>query len=132
VFSKISHQKPTINIINYLKHVIYVNTTNITYPLYYVLGVYILAWKKGIAVLTAGNTKVSPDERIRLVDGNNLEIRDIQTNDAGNYVCQIATLKPREISHTVEILGEPNFRIIYIYIYTHFIIKYNNNISYIF
>ncbi|XP_025408165.1 neurotrimin isoform X2 [Sipha flava] len=67
-------------------------------------GVYILAWKKGIAVLTAGSTKVSPDERIRLVDGNNLEIRDIQTNDAGNYVCQIATLKPREISHTVEIL----------------------------
>jgi neuronal growth regulator 1 len=69
-------------------------------------GVYILAWKKGIAVLTAGSTKVSPDERIRLVDVNNLEIRDIQTNDAGNYVCQIATLKPREISHTVEILGE--------------------------
>lgn len=65
-----------------------------------------MAWKKGIAVLTAGHTKVSPDERIRLVDGNNLEIRDIQTNDAGNYVCQIATLKPREISHTVEILGE--------------------------
>lgn len=62
-------------------------------------------------MLTAGTTKVSPDERIRLVDGNNLEIRDIQTNDAGNYVCQIATLKPREISHTVEILGKQfNFR----------------------
>lgn len=73
-------------------------------------GVYILAWKKGIAVLTAGSTKVSPDERIRLVDGNNLEIRDIQTNDAGNYVCQIATLKPREISHTVEILGKLHYR----------------------
>lgn len=79
---------------------------------------YILAWKKGIAVLTAGSTKVSPDERIRLVDGNNLEIRDIQTNDAGNYVCQIATLKPREISHTVEILGKPNFRKHKIYIYS--------------
>lgn len=81
--------------------------------MYYILylGVYILAWKKGIAVLTAGNTKVSPDERIRLVDGNNLEIRDIQTNDAGNYVCQIATLKPREISHTVEILGKINISI---------------------
>lgn len=73
---------------------------------FFFAGVYILAWKKGIAVLTAGSTKVSPDERIRLVDGNNLEIRDIQTNDAGNYVCQIATLKPREISHTVEILGK--------------------------
>lgn len=85
-----------------LNHIPYSYTSVILY----FSGVYILAWKKGIAVLTAGSTKVSPDERIRLVDGNNLEIRDIQTNDAGNYVCQIATLKPREISHTVEILGK--------------------------
>lgn len=67
---------------------------------------------------------MSPDERIRLVDGNNLEIRDIQTNDAGNYVCQIATLKPREISHTVEILGKLNFREHKIYIYSRYIHTY--------
>lgn len=70
-------------------------------------GSYVLAWKKGIAILTAGNVKVTPDPRIRLVDGNNLEIRDIQTKDAGNYVCHIATMEPREITHTVEILVPP-------------------------
>ncbi|XP_026681646.1 lachesin-like [Diaphorina citri] len=70
-------------------------------------GNYVLAWKKGIAILTAGGTKVTPDKRIRLVDGYNLEIRDIQTKDAGNYVCHIATMEPREITHTVEILVPP-------------------------
>uniref|UniRef100_T1HTQ8 Uncharacterized protein n=1 Tax=Rhodnius prolixus TaxID=13249 RepID=T1HTQ8_RHOPR len=68
-------------------------------------GPYMQAWKRGIAILTAGSVKVSPDERFRLVDGYNLEIRDVQTQDAGNYVCQIATLQPLEITHTVEILA---------------------------
>ncbi|XP_075214141.1 limbic system-associated membrane protein-like [Lycorma delicatula] len=65
---------------------------------------YLLAWKRGIAILTAGNIKVTPDERFRLVEGYNLEIRDVKTHDAGDYVCQIATLHPLEITHTLEIL----------------------------
>lgn len=64
-----------------------------------------LAWKRGIAVLSAGNVKVSPDPRISLVDGYSLEIKDAQPQDAGDYICQIGTLEPREITHTVEILG---------------------------
>lgn len=65
-----------------------------------------LAWKKGIAVLSAGNVKVSPDPRINLVNGYSLEIKEAGPQDAGDYVCQIGTLEPREITHTVEILGK--------------------------
>lgn len=50
--------------------------------------------------------KVTPDPRVRLGNGYSLEIRDAVPQDAGDYICQIATLEPREITHTVEILGE--------------------------
>ncbi|KYB28717.1 limbic system-associated membrane protein isoform X1 [Tribolium castaneum] len=70
-------------------------------------GPYVLAWKKGIAVLSAGNVKVSPDPRISLVDGYSLEIKEVTPQDGGDYVCQIGTLEPREITHTVEILVPP-------------------------
>ena len=65
-----------------------------------------LAWKRGIAILTAGQVKVSPDPRVRLLNGYSLHIRDAVPQDAGDYICQIATLEPREITHHVEILGE--------------------------
>ncbi|KAK6632347.1 hypothetical protein RUM44_007388 [Polyplax serrata] len=67
---------------------------------------YLVVWKRGIAVLSAGNVKVTPDPRIKLVEGYNLEIQDVQTQDAGDYVCQLGTLQPREITHTLEILGK--------------------------
>ncbi|XP_022915847.1 limbic system-associated membrane protein [Onthophagus taurus] len=70
-------------------------------------GHYILAWKKGTAVLSAGNVKVSPDPRISLVNGYSLEIKGVEPADAGDYVCQIGTLEPREITHTVEVLVPP-------------------------
>lgn len=60
-------------------------------------------------MLSAGNLKVTPDPRIKLVEGYNLEIHDVQTQDAGDYVCQLGTLQPREITHTLEILGKTLF-----------------------
>jgi len=67
---------------------------------------YIVAWKRGIAILSAGIVIVTPDPRIRLANGYSLEIHDAVPQDAGDYICQIATLEPREITHTVEILGK--------------------------
>lgn len=67
---------------------------------------YLVAWKRGIAILSAGTVKVTPDPRVRLVNGYSLQIKDAVPQDAGDYVCQIATMEPREITHTVEILGE--------------------------
>lgn len=75
-------------------------------------GSYVLVWKKGNAVLSAGNVKVSPDPRISLIHSYSLEIKEASPQDAGDYVCQIGTLEPREITHTVEILVPP--RITYV------------------
>ncbi|XP_022903300.2 limbic system-associated membrane protein-like [Onthophagus taurus] len=75
-------------------------------------GHYILAWKKGIAVLSAGSVKVSPDSRINLMNGYNLEIKSVEAQDAGDYVCQIGTLEPREITHTLEVLVPPKIQYI--------------------
>lgn len=70
-----------------------------------VAATYVLAWKRGIAILTAGNVKVSPDPRVHLSNGYTLQIKDAREQDAGDYICQIATIDPREITHHVEILG---------------------------
>lgn len=67
-----------------------------------------VAWKRGIAILSAGAVKVSPDPRVRLYNGFSLQIRDAVPQDAGDYVCTIQTLEPIEITHTVEILGKLN------------------------
>uniref|UniRef100_A0A0K8WJD6 Lachesin n=1 Tax=Bactrocera latifrons TaxID=174628 RepID=A0A0K8WJD6_BACLA len=68
---------------------------------------YVVAWKRGIAILTAGNVKVTPDPRVSRAERFNLQIRDAVPQDAGDYICQIATMEPREITHTVEILVPP-------------------------
>lgn len=46
------------------------------------------------------------DERIKLVNGYNLEITELEPQDAGDYVCQISDKVNRDQTHTVEILGE--------------------------
>lgn len=86
-----------------------------------VSGNFILVWKRGNAVLTAGPMKVTPDTRVRLLStpqqtstavaglaggGYSLELRDVKPTDAGDYVCQLGTLEPIEIVHTLEILGK--------------------------
>lgn len=86
-----------------------------------------LAWKRGNAVLTAGNVKVTMNPRIRLIpvhelpdiassykspSGYNLELRDVRVTDAGDYACQIGTLEPQEIVHKLEVLVPPKINYI--------------------
>ncbi|XP_066908891.1 opioid-binding protein/cell adhesion molecule homolog [Halyomorpha halys] len=65
------------------------------------IGKYIQAWKRDIAVLTAGKVKLTPDSRIQLVgDDYDLEIVRVNINDSGTYVCQVGAYKPVEITHS--------------------------------
>lgn len=68
---------------------------------------YVVAWKRGIAILTAGRVNVTPDTRVQLVQhGYSLRIHNATQQDAGAYSCQIATMTPTEITHTVDILSK--------------------------
>lgn len=82
-------------------------------------GHYVLAWKHGIAVLTAGDVKVTSNPRIRLMppqgiidtstarsSSYNLEIQNVRITDAGEYACQIGSIVPKEIVHSLEVLGK--------------------------
>lgn len=41
-----------------------------------------------------------------IVDDYNLQISNVKTQDAGDYICQIGDQETRDQVHTVEILGE--------------------------
>ncbi|CAD7084484.1 unnamed protein product [Hermetia illucens] len=74
------------------------------------LGSFVLLWRRGTNVLTASDIMVTRDERIRLIDGYNLEISNLEPQDAGDYVCQISDKVNRDQIHTVEILVPPTVR----------------------
>lgn len=42
-----------------------------------------ILWRRGQNVLTAANMKVTTDDRIRLINGYNLEITELEPQDAG-------------------------------------------------
>lgn len=65
-----------------------------------------MLWRRGTNVLTASTLKVTTDERVKLVNGYNLEISELEPQDAGDYVCQISDKVNRDQTHTVEILGK--------------------------
>lgn len=70
----------------------------------FVVGTFVILWRRGNTVITAANLIIIRDSRFRLVDGYNLEISNVMPQDAGDYVCQLSD-ENKDIIHTVEILG---------------------------
>lgn len=65
-----------------------------------------MLWRRGSSVLTAGHLKITRDDRFKIVDDYNLQISNVKTQDAGDYICQIGDQETRDQVHTVEILGK--------------------------
>lgn len=76
------------------------------------LGSFVLLWRRGNSVLTAGALKITRDKRFSLVDSYDLQISDVKTQDAGDYICQIGDQETRDQVHTLEILVPPTIRAI--------------------
>nr|XP_042903541.1 roundabout homolog 1 isoform X2 [Parasteatoda tepidariorum] len=74
------------------------------------LGDYVLIWKKGRnQMLFAGQMKITKDDRIN-VDGTSLVISNVHPKDSGEYTCQISTIPPLELSHTLDVLYPPTVK----------------------
>ena len=67
----------------YIKHDFKATIQLYCFPLHH-LGSLILLWRRGTNVLTASTLKVTTDERVKLVNGYNLEISELEPQDAGD------------------------------------------------
>ncbi|XP_055312013.1 limbic system-associated membrane protein [Sitodiplosis mosellana] len=74
------------------------------------LGTFVLLWRRGSSVISAGHLKITRDDRFKIVDDYNLQISNVKTQDAGDYICQIGDQETRDQVHTVEILVPPTLR----------------------
>lgn len=75
------------------------------------LGDFVLVWKKGSALLSAGQQMISREPRFSLL-GYNLQLRDIRHLDQGDYTCQIGDGSQGDLIHTIEILMPPSIQIL--------------------
>lgn len=63
------------------------------------------------SLLFAGTLRVFRDERFAL-SNTDLEIRTLSPSDTGEYVCQVSTNPPTEITHYLKVLSEYRFSLI--------------------
>ncbi|XP_030753076.1 limbic system-associated membrane protein-like [Sitophilus oryzae] len=74
------------------------------------LGPFVIVWKRGTTLLTAGPQKITMEPRISLL-GFNLQIKDIRHADQGDYTCQIGDGSQGDLIHTIEILMPPSIQL---------------------
>ena len=76
------------------------------------LGQFVVMWKQGGRVISAGSLLVRKDDRFRLqLSGDNnfdLEIEDIGVEDSSEYQCEVDILgRPISIIHRLEVMVAP-------------------------
>ncbi|GFS96711.1 receptor-type tyrosine-protein phosphatase S [Nephila pilipes] len=74
------------------------------------LGDFVLIWKKEKNnILFAGELRIIRDDRIK-VNRTSLVISNIHPKDSGEYICQISTNPPLELSHSLDVLYPPSVK----------------------
>lgn len=90
------------------------NTARITCTVHD-LGSSVISWKKGDSFLSLGGSLLAPDDRfsVALTDSSStLTITLVRPEDAGQYLCQVATTEPLTKTFTIEIKAPPNVQIL--------------------
>jgi len=78
------------------------------------LGSSVISWKKDDSFLNLGSSLLSDDPRLSVAmteSSSTLTITLVKSEDAGEYICQVATKDLMAKSFTVEIKGPPNVKI---------------------
>ena len=68
---------------------------------------FVILWRKGERIISAGHLLVKKNGRVRLMDNLNLRLIHIETNDAGNYFCEVDVFGTTLIvKHHLNVLGK--------------------------
>ena len=71
------------------------------------LGKFVVLWRKGDRILSAGKLFVRKDGKVKVTEKYDLKISDIEESDAGDYVCEVDIFgDTKEVHHNLEVLGK--------------------------
>jgi len=72
------------------------------------LGKFVVLWRKGDRILSAGKLLVRKDGKVKVTDQYDLKLSDVDESDAGEYVCEVDVYgKTKEVHHLLKVLVSP-------------------------
>ena len=75
------------------------------------LGKFVVLWRKGDRILSAGKLLVRKDGKVKVTEKYDLKISDIEERDAGEYVCEVDVFgETTKVHHKLNVLGKFCFK----------------------
>lgn len=77
---------------------------------------YVLLWKYGDTILSVGGRVIETSRERRMLleeetNGNFLVIKEAESSDGGDYMCQISAYRPKDIVHSVMVRTRPKVQV---------------------